>query len=393
MRFFRHTGIFRSYYLFTVAVLAVVATRDLAAAIRHQPDRTAWKPFSAASAYVASCAVVAFIAVANSVPNTGINVLTIFLSKVHAAGVWVGICGVALTGWMLPSRFRQWSVPALLVALAAVDAFLTHKVSTELIFDTRPKSVARWNDLDAQHSAALDLTGSGLQRERRSCLDTNQPCTTLSTDQMITKAAVFNSYTSHKNPFHLRMLNQPVLRNSATGADRIWFAKDVVQVDASKGSFEAFLKRAQALGAPPLVVHDRGELLSSTNSNNESPAQQVAQIETLPAAEKIAVNLERYSPDELAFSVECPSDGWLLVTDRWARSWQAKVNGKQTAVYGGNFIFRAIQVSAGQNQVRFTYDVLGFPWLLIISWGTLAVVAISSAYFHWRGYKSVENIR
>jgi len=62
------------------------------------------------------------------------------------------------------------------------------------------------------------------------------------------------------------------------------------------------------------------------------------------------------------------------VTDRWARSWRADVNGKQATVYGGTFIFRAVQITRGQNTIRFIYHPFGFPWLVIISWGTLAGV-------------------
>ena len=151
------------------------------------------------------------------------------------------------------------------------------------------------------------------------------------------------------------------------------------------------------LGESPLVVHAPEELLrlgappteqlarprdgDALNDANAGNADQVAQIEKLPAAEKIAVDLVKYLPDELVFTVQCPTDGWLLMTDRWARSWRAEVNGQPVAVYGGNFIFRAVQVSAGQNNVKFTYRPFGFPWLAIISWGTLAGVICYSLYY------------
>jgi hypothetical protein len=35
--------------------------------------------------------------------------------------------------------------------------------------------------------------------------------------------------------------------------------------------------------------------------------------------------------------------GWLLVTDRWGPGWRAEVNGRPAPVFGGNFIFRAIE--------------------------------------------------
>jgi len=116
------------------------------------------------------------------------------------------------------------------------------------------------------------------------------------------------------------------------------------------------------------------------NAGNADTADHIAQIERLPAAEKIGVDLVKYLPDELVFNVQCPTDGWLLVTDRWARSWRAEVNGKPTTIYGGNFIFRAVRVAAGQNNIIFTYRPFGFPWLVVASWTTLAAVACYSVY-------------
>jgi uncharacterized membrane protein YfhO len=96
------------------------------------------------------------------------------------------------------------------------------------------------------------------------------------------------------------------------------------------------------------------------------------------------VRLERYAPDELAFAVEAPSDGWLLVTDRWARGWTAEVNGRPSTVYGGAFLFRAVEVRAGGNHIRMVYDPYGVRPLVVASWGTLLVVAAWSFASAWR---------
>ena len=103
-------------------------------------------------------------------------------------------------------------------------------------------------------------------------------------------------------------------------------------------------------------------------------------IGNLPAIEKIDVELSRYAPEEIVFKVTCPTNGWLLVTDRWARSWQAGVNGRATDVYPANFIFRAIRVPAGENEIKFTYRPFGFPWLILVSWGALFVITSVSIY-------------
>jgi uncharacterized membrane protein YfhO len=76
----------------------------------------------------------------------------------------------------------------------------------------------------------------------------------------------------------------------------------------------------------------------------------------------------------LAFSISAPDDGWLLVTDRWARGWEATVNGLPAEVLGGDFLFRAIHISAGNDIVSFEYRPEFLKPMLTLSWGTLAVV-------------------
>jgi len=384
MRFFRNAAIFRFYYLFAIAVLALIATRDLAQAIR-QPTSHPWKQFFVASACVTCGALLVFLAFPKPAIDT--RNIVFLLGALHAFWIWVGISGVAFVGWMLPSHSRQWWLPVLLLALAGSDAFLTTALSKPTMVNTRPEYVERWARLDAEHSAVLNLTPHGLLREETACYP-NPPCKSLNNDQVITKIPVLNSYTSY-NDFHREIVGHPIMKKQAIGTERIWFSKDVARVLPTRSNFMAFMQRTEALGETPVVVHSTEEFLqlgappredmlqpTSGEALNDANANQIAQIARLPAAEQIAVDSLRYLPDELAFIVHSPTDGWLLVTDRWARNWRAEVNGRPSVVYGGNFIFRAVQVMAGANQIRFTYHPFGFPWLVIISWGTLATVAV-----------------
>jgi hypothetical protein len=404
MRFFRSAAKLRLYCLFIISVLAVIATRDLAIALRSSDDRT-WKQFLVALLSVASGALLAFVFMAFTNFELVTSKIIFLLGSIHALWVWLGVCGVAFAGWVLSGRIRQWYVPALLLALAGSDAFLTNVLSIPTMVNTKPQYVKRWGELDEKHSASLDLTGNGLLREDTSCYP-NPPCEFPKNDQLITKVPVFNSYATGESYFHDRMTGHPILKEMSIGTERVWFSKDVGQIPPMRSNFVAFVRRTETLGEPPLVVHSLEELLSggappteyilrgedllrppNRDALNDANADQIARIGRLPAAEKIAVNLVKYLPDELVINVQCPTDGWLLVTERWARRWRAEVNGSQATVYGGNFIFRAVQVSAGQNNIRFTYHPFGFPWLVIMSWGTLAVVAICSVYsgLHSRG--------
>jgi hypothetical protein len=388
MRFFRNAAIFRFYYLFAVSVLALIATRDLEIAIRNPADRM-WKQFLVATVCLASAALIVFVGFSDS---AFVNQKTIvLLGSIHALWVWVGLCCLVYASLKLRTRLNSYALPLLMVSFTASDAFLTSTLSAQTMINTRPDYVQRWKSLDAEHSAVLDLTRSGLFRGEASCYP-NPPCKDLNNDQLITKIPVLSSYVDY-NTFHWEAANHAILKMTALGAERTWFSKTVGQVAPTPGNFRAFMRRTEALGEPPVVVHSPRELLLlgipptenllrpiKTDAAREANADQIAQIERLPAAERIAVNLLKYLPDELVLTVQSPTDGWLLVTDRWARSWRAEVNGREAAVYGGNFIFRAVQVSAGHNYIKFTYHPFGFPFFVIASWGTLAVVGIYSVY-------------
>lgn len=385
MRFFRHAAIFRYYYLFSISVLALLGTRDIAGAIQQKAVRT-WGYFLAASVFAAICALLVFLMITGSAvsaePGTHLSINQGMGTWLVVSGTWLGICGVGYIALILPDQLKKSFIPALLLLVAGSDAFLTGSISQVMMISTDPAAVRRWQLLDESHSADLDLTKNGLLREQSACSPniTNEVETETTSfcrlnDEYITKIPVFHSYTTMKNTFHLRMTQNSILRGMACGTERIWFSKETCQVPPTEEYFSAFVTRTEAVGSAPLVIHTPAALISQASIDvpNESA---VNQIKALPACEQVHVDLLKYLPDELVFDVQCPSDGWLLVTDRWARGWQAEVNGRQALVYGGNFIFRAIQVSAGPNNVRFTYTPRGFPWLVIISWGTLGLVAV-----------------
>jgi uncharacterized membrane protein YfhO len=87
----------------------------------------------------------------------------------------------------------------------------------------------------------------------------------------------------------------------------------------------------------------------------------------------------------LTLTVTVPRDGWLLVTDRWARGWTSLVDGKPTKLWGGDYLFRAVKLSQGTHKLEFHYRPFGHPWSAVISWTTLAcVLGMSLFRFWWR---------
>jgi Bacterial membrane protein YfhO len=239
------------------------------------------------------------------------------------------------------------------------------------------EDVRRWRSLDARHQQSIDLTRTGLQRTESVC-EPWMPGQCWRNDQLITKVPTLRAYATFTNDFHYVMSRHPALRASASGNDRMWFAPVVARVPVTDTVFAAFLRRTDSLGAPPLVVHTRAQMLD-VGSRRAAPGR-YSQFDSMPAARRVPVQLLDYQPNELMLRLSAPDSGWLMVTERWAPGWRATVNGQPTPTFGANFIFRAVPVRRGENVIRFVYRPAGFPWLVAASWLALACVVGWSAF-------------
>ncbi|PYK17111.1 MAG: hypothetical protein DME55_10940 [Verrucomicrobia bacterium] len=363
-RYFTHPGMFRAYAIFSAAVLALLATRDLAAAV-PRPETRIWRRLVLISLAISVAAVCAYRYVIHHVANLG-NQLS--LSNWHLVVTWFGAVGVSLV-LLLLQRARKWFVLWFL-PLAILDAGLTLRLSQTFVCDSgRTHSLPM--RIDAGHKARLTLTN--FQRE----LNPPLPVGGIHSNNTATlRLATFYNDSTMKNRFHQRFADHPVLLNLGLGADRIWFARDAVTTAPSQYAFNALVKRSEQLGAPVLIVHPRPQMaqVSSISSSAAPDATALASISRLVAAQKVPAQVVSYTPNNLKIKVSCPEDGWLLVTDRWAAGWRGKANGNPVEVLGGNFIFRAVRVRAGENIVQFYYPQALYFALVLLSWTTLAAV-------------------
>jgi hypothetical protein len=374
-RFFRHPAMFRLYFVFTVMILALFGAAQAVTAATKSP------------ALRRRCGVVAVAVAATAcltywltLPPDASNLPDAVLGRWQLLIAWGGVAGVGTV--LLFGRGGLSFVPILLVALACADAFLTAALTRHTMFSSTPGDIAWWRGESELHDREIDLTSRGLRRTLLAC-ETNPPCTESNTWGMITKVPALNTYTPSTNPFLEQMVVDPLLAQPAIGPARIWFSPTVLRVDLEQEVFGHFLDRARALGGIPIVVHDERSMLDPSRR-----AEQVSDesFDQLPRAAQIPVTVERYTADELHIIVDAPSPGWLLVTERWARSWRAEVDGRPTPILGGNFVFRAIEMTQGRHSVEFTYHPVAVPWLVAISWMTmLAVAAVSVRAGRGRG--------
>jgi hypothetical protein len=366
-RFFRHPAMFRLYFVFTMAVLALCGAAVAIPAVTKSPALR--RRCGAVGVAVAATAGLIYWM---RLPPDAASLPDALLGRWQLLVAWGGVAGAGAL--LLTGRGALSFVPLLLIGLACADAFLTAALTRHTMFSSTPGDIAWWRGESELHERAVDLTSSGLRRTLLAC-ETNPPCTESNTWGMITKVPALDTYTPSTNPFLEQIAADALLAQSAIGPERVWFSPAVLRVDLEQDVFGHFLDRARALGGIPILVHDEQSMLDPARRANPSSSDA---FDRLPRAERIPVSVERYTGDGLSLTIEAPAAGWLLVTERWARSWRAEVDGRPTPILGGNFVFRAIEVTQGKHNVEFRYEPIAVPWLVALSWMTMLAVAAAS---------------
>ena len=356
-RFFRHPAIFRDYAVLVVAVLASLGAGTMTADSTTRRQRS-WCTVWALA--IGAGAVTAYYGVINDAPGPSTNR---GLADAHLWMVWSGVCVLAIC-----AQRGARGLGTLAVTLMIVDALLVSALS-RTVSSADPALMARWDRV--VQSRNPDATPDRIDWARQLTMGPTN-------DHLPDKTPVLSSYGPMGNRFHERIVEHPLLAGSAIGDDRVWFSPVAATVWPADATFDAFVARTEALAGIPLVVHPRAGLTDMPRPDTPGFADStgVAAIRSQPGAIRIAASVETYRPTVLDLSVDCPDDGWLLVTERWAAGWTAEVNGQQVPVLGGNFVFRAVPVRAGPNRVRVTYRPFGHPWLLLLSWGTVGLLAL-----------------
>jgi hypothetical protein len=150
-------------------------------------------------------------------------------------------------------------------------------------------------------------------------------------------------------------------------------------IDPSEQNFALLSSRPDFIDLFKCVSHsDEMMLGKSVGSQDIQPMLNtfISSILPLPFA------VERYVPGQLKFSVDSPSDGYLFLTDRWARSWRASVNEQQVTKFGGGFIFTSLKIAKGKNSVELVYDPVYIKCLLMVSYAvsvTIGILAVVSS--------------
>lgn len=364
-RYFRHAGAFRGYAIFGAAVLALAGTRDLQLALVSSLPRI-WKSLVIISAIAAITAFSAY----HHVISLGLRLAAgPRRANQHLMLVWAGSFLIFLVLLILPRKRK--AAPILLCLLALIDVFYTARISQPLISDAS-FFLPLWTRADANHRPALALPNLERQLAAPKWLGPAR-----NNNNILPKIPTLLNDATMANVFQIGFAMHPLLSTVATGSNRIWFTEKAADVLPSGVSFNDFMKRIGVLGAPVVVLHQPEEMVRMRPgyaASSQDSLKNTLAISDLPPAHQVPVDLIAYEPNQLKFDVQCPGDGWLLVTDRWSRDWRATVNESPVPVLGGDFVFRAIPVRAGENRVQFFYRPFGWWELLLLSWGTLFII-------------------
>jgi len=365
-RYFRHAAMFRAYPMLVLTLLAVFGAMDIDS-MRGAGTRRMYTAFSACCALTVS-ALAAFLVA--TIVNRALSMdgLVFRLQPVGGWGLLSVLC-LAVAVMMRGSdpvradRFRRVksALPAVLMTAATLDALASAWVMRPIMYSP---ATTQWRDLDTRHVADVTLTAHGLAR----VADNGNDFT------FAPKIPAASGYAPLTGPLVREYLSEPVLLDAAVGVDRLWFSPIVAEVDRTSACLAELRSAAARMGSPPVVIHRRDAMEGAAG---DSPAVCRQAIAKLPAAERLRgglVQVERYTPERLQLRVRVEQAGWLLVTDSWARGWTAIVNGQPAEVVGANFLFRGVRVGPGTNRIDFRYRPFGYPWLLVLSWGMLALV-------------------
>ena len=359
-RYFRHSSMLRGYFLFIFSVLALYGGKDVQKWRSASGGANKFLLLAPLLAFVATIvfAVVTMVAEAEH-PEW-------LLAAAHLALVWGGLTLLALALRRDFPRYIRF-LPASLLCMAALDGLLACHFSEGTLYNkgTRPEL-----PLPANSSIAMGPTSF-----RRA------PGTGRANINFFFKVPTLRNYAPFKNRFQEAIAANPDLAAMALGDDRTWFAPDPPDVPLTEEAFIEFANRVIELKAPIFLKHSRDELLNA----NPPAVLKAGSIASTPTAIKVPATVLDYEPDKLALEVNAPTDGWVMITERWSRSWKASVNGIPRVVECANFIFRAVPVVTGKNKIELAFDPKALPELIFVSWSTLGLVLLLSLVGHGKG--------
>ncbi len=103
--------------------------------------------------------------------------------------------------------------------------------------------------------------------------------------------------------------------------------------------------------------------------------------ETGSAGAESSARIVSYAPEEVRIQASIDSPGYLMLTDAYYPGWQAEVDGAPAPIERADLYFRAVYLTPGTHEIRFSYTPstasvgLGLSLAALIVWGLACIAA------------------
>jgi hypothetical protein len=127
-----------------------------------------------------------------------------------------------------------------------------------------------------------------------------------------------------------------------------------------------------------IIIPDPESLLDALHSTGFDPWAGVF-LESAPQT-RIVTGI-RSTPrissyDDQHISMEADGPGWLVLTDLFYPGWKSRIDGQETSVYRGDYVFRTLLLPAGRHHVEFYLEAHSFRNGAIISAISVCIMSI-----------------
>jgi uncharacterized membrane protein YfhO len=84
--------------------------------------------------------------------------------------------------------------------------------------------------------------------------------------------------------------------------------------------------------------------------------------------------IKLYRNNQVQIDAQLSAPGILVLTDAFYPGWAVRVDGKEQKILRANYLFRGVELPAGNHKVEFIYDPQSFKVGLIFSLGTVGLL-------------------
>jgi hypothetical protein len=361
-RFFRHASLFRYYAMLVLYLLAGKAAYEFSRSAE-------WGRRQFGVMLVTVGTALAAWAVLNSTADALPLLAEQHRSELAFARrtLLVGFGGSAI-GLSLAAMGSRWMsrIGWLTVfAAAAIEASMIMSTSIGLYALADEHALQRAQGLDDRHDPRLLPYGD--EEERR--------LGPLNNDNLMLKRLELYNYIAVGNHLYDRIIRNPQLRSIAQGRFRVLFspAAGVLRTARDDQSFTQW-ERASARAGLRFALHTREQMLGEDPSPEQPPPADTATATAVPIT-----NVTR-TANAIAFRVTVSEEGWILIPERWARSWRAQIDGSEAAVWGAAFVYMALHLAQGDHLIELRFEPVRSLMMLAFSWLVILGATIAAGY-------------